>query len=189
IMLGKHDFAGLEEMAASVDPGAGGVLAFLGPQPMNAAEMGLAWGGLLMPLGADFIEVRREHLARACLENIAFAARANLELVTELSQAPVVQVAVGGGLTRSRVWTQMLADVLGRPLRVSALPDASSRGAAISAAVGAGLYPDLATAAAAMTRDDVSVTPARVALAEYLDLYERWQRAREQLDALGQRID
>ena len=83
----------------------------------------------------------------------------------------------------------MLADVLGRPLRVSALPDASSRGAAISAAVGAGLYPDLATAAAAMTGDDVSVTPARVAVAEYLDLYERWQRAREQLDALGQRID
>ena len=189
MMCGRHDFASLEEMAASVDPGAGGVLAFLGPQPMNAAEMGLAWGGLLMPLGADFLAVRREHLARACLENIAFAARANLDLVTELSQAPVVQAAVGGGLTRSRVWTQMLADVLGRPLRVSALPDASSRGAAISAAGGAGLYPDLATVAAAMTRDDVSVTPARVAVAEYLDLYERWQRAREQLDALGQGID
>jgi autoinducer 2 (AI-2) kinase len=188
VMFGRHDFAALERLAASVAPGAGGALAFLGPQPMNAAEMGLAWGGLLMPLGADFIGVERPHLARAVLENIAFAARANLDLIVEVSQTPAAQVAVGGGLTRSRVWTHMLADVLAQPVRISALPDASSRGAAVSAAVGAGFYPDLVTAAAAMSRDDASIDPARVAVAEYLDLYERWQQAREQLDMLGRVI-
>lgn len=188
VMYGRHDFAALEALAAAVAPGAGGALAFLGPQPMNAAEMGLAWGGLLIPLGADFIGVQRAHLARATLENIAFAARANVDSIVAVSQKPASGVAVGGGLTRSRTWLQMLADVLGRPLRVSALPDASSRGAAISAAVGAGFYPDLATAAAAMTRDDSHITPQRVAVAEYLDLYERWQQAREQLDTLGRVI-
>ncbi len=188
VMFGRHDFAALEALAASVGSGAGGALAFLGPQPMNAAEMGLAWGGLLMPLGADFIEVERPHLARAALENIAFAARANLDLIVEVSQAPTAQVAVGGGLTRSRVWTQMLADVLAQPVRVSALPDASSRGAAVSAAVGVGFYPDLVAAAAAMSREDARIDPTRVAVAEYLDLYERWQQARAQLETMSHLI-
>lgn len=188
VMFGRHDFAALDALAASVGPGAGGALAFLGPQPMNAAEMGLAWGGLLMPLGADFIGVERPHLARAVLENIAFAARTNLDLIVEVSRAPTTEAAVGGGLTRSRVWTQMLADVLAQPVRVSALPDASSRGAAVSAAVGAGFYPDLTAAAAAMSRADMSIDPTRVAVAEYLDLYERWQQARAQLETMSRII-
>lgn len=188
MMFGAHDFGALEALAAQATPGAGGVLAFLGAQPMNAAEMGLAWGGLLMPLGADLIAVERSHLARAALENIAFAARANLELIAQIGGAPATQVAVGGGLANSRIWTQMLADVLAQPLRVGATTGASSRGAAICAAVGAGLYPDLTAAARAMTSEDAVILPARPAVAEYLDLYERWQLARTQLETLGDLI-
>ena len=42
-------------------------------------------------------------------------------------------VASGGGILNSRVWTQMMADVIGVPVVASAVPEASSRGAAMLA--------------------------------------------------------
>jgi sugar (pentulose or hexulose) kinase len=39
-------------------------------------------------------------------------------------------VAAGGGLERSAAWTQILADVLGRPLRQTKESELTSRGAA-----------------------------------------------------------
>jgi gluconokinase len=40
-------------------------------------------------------------------------------------------VATGGGLLGSRTWTRIMADALGRPITASAVPEASSRGAAL----------------------------------------------------------
>jgi gluconokinase len=42
-------------------------------------------------------------------------------------------VAGGGALQASPAWTQILADVLERPLALSAVPEASARGAAVVA--------------------------------------------------------
>ncbi|MBO0797450.1 MAG: gluconokinase [Blastocatellia bacterium] len=42
-------------------------------------------------------------------------------------------IASGGAIVHSRVWTQMMADVIGVPVAASAVPEASSRGAALLA--------------------------------------------------------
>ena len=42
-------------------------------------------------------------------------------------------VATGGGLLRDRDWIQIMADALARPVSVSAVPEASLRGAAVLA--------------------------------------------------------
>jgi gluconokinase len=42
-------------------------------------------------------------------------------------------VATGGGLLHSPTWTQIMADVLGRPVTISGVSEASSRGAALLA--------------------------------------------------------
>jgi gluconokinase len=47
-------------------------------------------------------------------------------------------VRVTGGFTRSRFWMQLLADVLGRELRVPSVQEASALGAAALAMVGVG---------------------------------------------------
>lgn len=180
--------AELDAMAAAAPAGAGGALAFLGAQVMHAGELGLAWGGLLFPLGAEFIAQRREHLPRAALENIAFAARANLEQLTAVTGQAVAAVALGGGMARSQFFAQLLADVLGAPVQVAAAPETSCAGAAMCAAVGAGVYDDLTAAAMGMARWRQAAEPQRVAYAEYLDLYERWQLARRCLAELSQQI-
>ena len=56
-------------------------------------------------------------------------------------------VASGGGILNSPVWTQMMADVMGVPVIASAVPEASSRGAALLALQSLGLLNDLSSVA------------------------------------------
>jgi gluconokinase len=52
-------------------------------------------------------------------------------------------VATGGGLVRSATWTQIMADALGRPVVMSSVPEASSRGAALLALESLGAIPSV----------------------------------------------
>jgi sugar (pentulose or hexulose) kinase len=76
-----------------------------------------------------------------------------------------------GGGSRSRVWPRIVASIVARPLRLVDI-EPSARGAAILAAVVAGWWPDVSTAAARMTRDIGSVRPA----ARERDVYARAAR-------------
>jgi autoinducer 2 (AI-2) kinase len=182
------DYAELDRLAETASPGAEGAMAFFSPPSAMNETLGLAWGGLLVPLALDFIDGRREHLARASLESLAFAMRANLEQLVEASGQRPDALSLGGGLTRSRIFPQLVADVLGLPVQVAATPETSSAGAAMCAAVGAGLFDDLTIAATHMTHDRTVCRPGRVAHAEYLDAYERWQAAQRHLTALSRSL-
>ncbi len=184
-VFGGCSYAELDRLAALAPPGAEGSLAFLGAQAMDAGAMGLTWGGLLFPLALDFIDGRREHLARAALESIAFAARANLEQLTAASRQSPPAIALGGGLTRSRLFRQLMADVLGLPVAAAEMPDTSSGGAAMCAATAAGLYTDLPEAACAMSARSTIHEPQRTTHGEYLDAYERWLVAQRHLAELS----
>jgi xylulokinase len=64
-------------------------------------------------------------------------------------------VAIGGG-AQSDLWCRMVAAATGKRVLRSATVEASSLGAAMTAAVGAGLYPDAEAAAAGMAGQIVS---------------------------------
>ncbi|QIN84022.1 xylulokinase [Rubrobacter tropicus] len=130
------------EEAFSVPPGAKGVtfLPYLSGERtprFDPAARG-AWTGL----GLDHT---RGHLLRAALEGVAFALREGLEALVEAgTPAPELRLAGGGsGGDRGEQWRQLLADVLGRPLRLlsgSVAPVASARGAALLAGLASGVF-------------------------------------------------
>jgi gluconokinase len=68
-------------------------------------------------------------ILRAGMEAVAL----RFALIYELMPAAREIVASGGALLKSRAWTQMLADAIGRPIVPSAEPEASSRGVALLA--------------------------------------------------------
>jgi xylulokinase len=125
------------EEAFAVPPGAGGVvfLPYLSGERTPRFDPGArgAWTGLGLDHG-------RGHLLRAALEGVAFALREGLEAL-EAAGTPVAELRLAGGGTASDAWRRLLADVLGRPLRL--LPDAvarvaSARGAALLAGAASG---------------------------------------------------
>jgi ribulose kinase len=82
--------------------------------------------------------------------------------------------ACGGG-ARSELWLQIHADMTGIPLYLPALThEASVLGTAICAAVGAGLFPDLKTAANTMVRIVRQIDPDPQHHSAYGDLYRHY---------------
>lgn len=70
-------------------------------------------------------------ILQAGMEAVAYRFAAIQGLLDAAVGNARVTVATGGALLRSRAWTQIIADVLGRPVTMSAVPEASSRGAAL----------------------------------------------------------
>lgn len=190
-LFGDGDWETFDELAAQAPVGAGGALGFLGPRIADYNIPRLLWGGWLMPLAGPLDGVGRTELARATLENIAFATQANLARMEEL--APVTDpVRLGGGLARSKLLPQILADVLGRPVEAHAgrIASVSGLGAAMCAAAEVSFSGDAAQAASVMARGESPQTfePLRAAQAEYLDAFELWAQAYDGLAQLSERL-
>jgi len=119
-------------------------------------------------------------IARAVLEGVAYSVRLLLASLEASAGRSAVQLLHAGGGSRSDIWCQIRADILGRPLRRTANGDAGLLGAAILAGIGAGLYPSIGEAVRALVRYDRVFEPDRSrrqrhedGFALYVGLYER----------------
>ncbi|MFW9781868.1 MAG: FGGY-family carbohydrate kinase [Candidatus Heimdallarchaeota archaeon] len=95
----------------------------------------------------------RKDLYRAVLEGVAFEIRKNIEVFKEIGIEPKELKLTGGG-SRSDLWNQIYADVLGITCVRNVIEEATSLGAAILAASGAGIFPDISKAAENLCKVD-----------------------------------
>lgn len=123
-----------------------------------------AWIGLSLAHHAP-------ELTRALLEGVAFSLRAALDVMTPLLSINEL-VATGGG-AKSRVWLQILADVLGIKLKYPKLAEGAAYGAALLALVGAGAYPTIEDAIAILPNDGDYVYPTSRPI--YTETFERYK--------------
>ena len=125
----------LEAALAAMAPDAHGltVLPFLAGErsPGWRADARAAIAGLTQ-------DVEAPEILRALMEAVAYRLALVYELLAPLARAGHTVVASGGALTRSQVWSGIVADVIGVPLTISAEGEASSRGAAVLALEGLG---------------------------------------------------
>ena len=73
-------------------------------------------------------ETTPQDLRQAALEGVAFRFAAVADLLPEVEEV----VATGGALVHSPAWCQFMADALARPITLSAVDEASLRGAAVA---------------------------------------------------------
>ena len=98
------------------------------------------------------LDFGREDMARAVYEGVALNARWAMKDFDRLSGRSSTPLRLIGGGARSALWCQIFSDALQRPLERIVEPESGgTRGSAMTAAVVAGWFPDLA-AASAMTR-------------------------------------
>jgi sugar (pentulose or hexulose) kinase len=93
----------------------------------------------------------RAHIYRAIIEGLAYALREGKERVEQRSGVALRTLRVSGGGAQSDQAMQITADVFGMNAERTHTCETSGLGAAINAAVGAGLHPDHATAIARMS--------------------------------------
>jgi len=126
----------LEEAAARVPAGADGVM-FL---PYLMGERSPVWDAKASGafVGLNLVDTRA-HLYRAVLEGVAFALRHNIEAGRRGAQRLDERLIVVGGAAHSDLWMQIIADVTGFPVYTIEQDVEAAMGAALLAALGAGL--------------------------------------------------
>jgi sugar (pentulose or hexulose) kinase len=176
---GGETRARLESQAADLPAGAEGILAV----PYWGAVMTPYWDpdarGCLIGLTAAH---RTPHLYRALLEGIAMEQALVTGLIEEATGIMVEEyVAIGGGAA-SDLWCAIIADAGGKPVKRSQTLEASSLGAAMCAAAGAGWFPTVSDAAAAMHPEIIRQTdPCPLRRARYAELAAIYREVYPQL--------
>ncbi|WP_225734783.1 FGGY-family carbohydrate kinase [Pseudoclavibacter endophyticus] len=162
----------LDAEAMDAPPGAGGlvtVLDWLAPpdEPWRRGAM----------VGFDGSQ-GRGHLYRSVLEALALTtADAATELLRELGRTPRALIVAGGG-ARSDLMLRILAATYGVPVRRTRFADGAGMGAAIAAAVGAGVHETWDDAVDAMVHVADVVEPEPALVEAYRDIAARHRAIR-----------
>ncbi len=170
----------LTELTADAPVGAHGLVALDWMSGNRSVLVDHELSGVIVGLT---LATRPEEIYRALLESTAFGTRRIIEAFTD-SGLPVEELIVAGGLLKNPVLMQIYADVTGRPLTTAESSQGPALGSAIHAAVAAGAYPDVPTAARSMgkvRRDAYVPDPERVKAydrlyREYVQLHDYFGR-------------
>lgn len=112
---------------------------------------------------------------RGVYEGVAFAHKRDIDILLSGPDASRPRVArLAGGASRSSVWAQIFADVLGLPVEVMQGSEMGAKGVAMAGAVAVGAYPDLRAAADGMTRVARRIEPQPDRMAVLADKYRRY---------------
>jgi gluconokinase len=168
-LLYDQDFALIESELELLEPDAHGLTIL----PFWAGERSTGWTadarGAILGLT---MQTRPIEILRAAMEAIAYRFALIAQALEPLAPQATI-VASGHALRSSPTWVQILADVLGRPLNVFELSEASIRGAALLALEAAGKIQSIEQF---LTPVPTAVKPNKLHEAKYLQGLERQQQ-------------
>ena len=180
---GRKLYDYLDEKAAEINPDACDVyfLPFL-------------YGSNRHPLAkAGFIGLTnyhtKYHMLRALYEGAAFSALYHINKLLSVRKKPEA-IRLAGGAAKSSLWVKIFADVLETPVEtVTGVKELGAMGAAMAAAVSAGLFKDYKEAAKAMVRISSPVLCESKNFPVYRKKYETYTAVCEALDKVWDRFE
>ena len=114
---------------------------------------------------------------RSIMENAALVTLGHVRLVEQATGSRPEKMVFAGGASKSSLWSQIMADVLGMPVDVPVVKEATALGAALLAGKGIGLYPDSKDAALRLGKLEKTFYPDRANREIYERSYENWKAA------------
>lgn len=139
IQDGRDPYELLDDSASDVRPGSDDLVVL----PYFMGERAPVWDpharGIIFGLS---LYHSRAHVFRALLEASAYSLRHSIEVGEQVGLRLKPETLVVGGITKSRLWLQILADVTGRPISVPAGGVGAPLGGALVAGLGVGLVKD-----------------------------------------------
>ncbi|MCU1491632.1 MAG: hypothetical protein JWM85_3037 [Acidimicrobiaceae bacterium] len=169
---GADVYALLERQAVRMAPGSNGVVAIFS-NLMQSNHWVHASPALI---GFDVSDPRsaRASCLRAIEESAAYVARGHCAILQEVSGTEMSEVVFTGGAAKGTLWPEILADVLGVPVRIPKVKESTALGAALYAGVGAGLWDDAAAVGAELSVFERELTPDLDRRSRYEELFQIW---------------
>ncbi|WP_297556873.1 FGGY-family carbohydrate kinase [uncultured Actinomyces sp.] len=119
----------------------------------------------------------RAHAARAVLEGVAYELRMSVEAMENAMGEPFEIIRLSGGGASSVFWSQVQADIYGRPVERLIVSECAALGAAILGGVGAGALPSVDVAVDNMVHTRGFIYPNEESHAVYNEYYEVFKKA------------
>jgi xylulokinase len=162
----------LELMAAKIPEGAEKLLCL----PYWTGAMTPYWDGLARGAFVGLSGLHgKAHMYRAMLESLALEERMLTTGVEHATGRAIDEIVLLGGGSRSKLWCQIIANVLGRSVKLAREQESTALGAGIHAAAAVGLHKDIRTAADAMTGTEKSFEPDLESHARYIEIFEAYR--------------
>jgi xylulokinase len=117
----------------------------------------------------------KAHMYRAILESLALEERLLVVGVEAATGSALDEIILLGGGSRSPLWCQIIANVLGRTVKLAREQESTALGAGIHAAASVGLHKDIRAAADAMTGVEKSFEPNAASHARYAEIFEAYR--------------
>jgi len=171
---GQDPYRVMEELASSIPPGSGGVQAIFS-DIMNARHWKHAAPSLM---GFDVLKpdsTGKAACIRAIEENAAYTSRGHLDIVSEFSGYTPEEAVFCGGSSKGLLWPKIMADVLGLPMKIPVVKEATSLGSLICAGVALGWYGSFGEAAEYIVKWEREVEPEQSNIQIYEEHYRRWR--------------
>ncbi len=158
----------LETAAAQLEPGSEGLMAL----PYWTGALTPFWdhharGALIGFTGRH----GKSHVYRAMLEGIAYEQRFLTEGAEKATMTKATEIIALGGGSRSKVWCQIIADVMQRPVKVVRELESTCLGVGMLAAAAVGIHKDIESASRTMSGTSSIFEPDPTHATVYQDLY------------------
>jgi xylulokinase len=166
----------LNRRAAAVEPGGEGLLFF--PYLMGERTLGTPFSrGVFFGLT---LRTDRGAMVRAIMEGITFELRRALEIVEEAGNEVGRVHTIGGG-ARSDLWSQIKADVYGKPVSTFEASEGGILGSVILAGAGVGVYANVRDGAGKCLRLKQTFQPDQSNVERYDYLFELFKEVHDEL--------
>jgi xylulokinase len=139
-VLHQNDYRSLDRDSSEIPAGSGGLIYLPYIAGERTPHMDVHAKGMFFGITLD---MDSRHFARAVMEGVVYSLKDSLLILQEMGIGGSRIIASGGG-SKSALWLQMQADILGMDVLVSEVKEQACLGACILAAVGAGIYRDAA---------------------------------------------
>ena len=163
---GLNAYTQMDEMVKATNPGADGLIMLPYFQGSGIPELNEKADGVYYGINAGHT---RGHFIRAIMEGLAIALKRMLECEEKLG-ATMTEIRSLGGGSKSKVWCQIKADILGVPVKVIDNSESTPcMGCAILAGVANGIWPSIEYA----TEKFVTIKETYYPNPDNKDIYEK----------------
>ncbi|MFX1279515.1 MAG: FGGY-family carbohydrate kinase [Promethearchaeota archaeon] len=175
----------INKFLSRVTPGAGSTFTYLGPELMAVKDQTSIKRGVFVFQPPSMIEEelpKLENFARSVIEGICFGILENYIALQKFSKSTLTTFCAGG-MSKSKEFCQILANILNTQLKVPYTRDSAFIGTTINTLIGLNHYPDHKKICNELMKFETFDIDPSIS-AEYKSIFTQWKHLKNKLDHL-----
>jgi autoinducer 2 (AI-2) kinase len=174
----KTAFELMDEIIEKIPPCSNNSYSFFGPMVCDWSNLKpLGMGGFILPLPIDTdTAFAKGMILRSYFENMAYVLKLNFNQLEEISGIGINKTFISGGLANSKIFNEIITNVLNIPVYTFKVTETTGLGAAICVSIGTDLFADFKNAINSMVKIKEILEPNKDTARVYRKSLRKWSK-------------